>query len=109
MRSAWNWPKQMPWLVLASAVTAPYGGWIFDLTILILPIFAVLATLAQTQQKLPVTLYILGMLMLSWSALRIQGLADSLWHSPGVLVLSLIMIWWARHAHAQGVSSPVPS
>ena len=37
-KNSWNWYEQMPWIVLVSFVTAPYGAWHFDLVILLLPI-----------------------------------------------------------------------
>jgi Glycosyltransferase family 87 len=36
--TTWNWIDQLPWLVLVSFVTAPYGAWHFDLVLLLLPI-----------------------------------------------------------------------
>lgn len=34
----WDWAETVPWLVLVSFVTAPYGAWHFDLVLLLLPI-----------------------------------------------------------------------
>lgn len=34
----WDWAEVLPWLVLVSFVTAPYGAWHFDLVLLLLPI-----------------------------------------------------------------------
>ncbi|MEO2088280.1 MAG: glycosyltransferase 87 family protein, partial [Gemmataceae bacterium] len=34
----WEWVEVLPWLVLVSFVTAPYGAWHFDLVLLLLPV-----------------------------------------------------------------------
>src|SRR5262249_13814849 len=35
---SWDWIAQAPALLLASFLTAPYGGWPFDLVVLLLPV-----------------------------------------------------------------------
>jgi hypothetical protein len=35
---AWDWGEQLPWLVVVSFVTAPYGAWHFDLVLLLVPL-----------------------------------------------------------------------
>jgi hypothetical protein len=46
-RGAWDWSEQLPPLLLASALTAAYGAWLFDLVILLVPIVAVAAPLSR--------------------------------------------------------------
>jgi hypothetical protein len=43
----WDWSAQLPWVVWASVLTTPYGGWIFDLTVLLVPVIAVAAGLTR--------------------------------------------------------------
>lgn len=58
-RDRWDWLERMPALVTASVLTAAYG-WIFDQTVLIVPIIALCALRAQNERKISradVTLY----------------------------------------------------
>lgn len=34
----WDWGDQLPWLLLVSFVTSPYGAWHFDLVLLLVPL-----------------------------------------------------------------------
>lgn len=34
-RKRWDWPTAIPWLVLASMASSPYGAWTFDLVLLL--------------------------------------------------------------------------
>ncbi len=36
----WEWREQLPWAVLVSCLYAPYGGWMFDLVVLLVPVVA---------------------------------------------------------------------
>lgn len=40
-RHCWDWPDQLPVLILAGLVAAPYGAWVYDLTVLLVPLAAV--------------------------------------------------------------------
>ena len=50
-RLDWNWTEQMPVLVTASVLTAAYG-WIFDQTILVIPIIALAAATSRERSRL---------------------------------------------------------
>lgn len=56
-RRSWNWTEQTPWLIFVSFVTAPYGAWPYDLTLLVLPFVAV------ASQRLSVPLIAFYMLL----------------------------------------------
>ena len=36
--ASWNWPRALPLVVVISVLTTPYGGWIFDLPVLLVPV-----------------------------------------------------------------------
>jgi len=36
----WDWPARLPLVVLVSLLAAPYGAWVFDLVLLLLPVTA---------------------------------------------------------------------
>ncbi len=91
-RRTWNWLREMPMLVLLSAVFAPYGGWIFDMTILLMPVFAAMRTMMNHTGSKPLEQMLILALtviffILSYTALKIHGLADSLWHAPLIAML----------------------
>jgi hypothetical protein len=45
--AAWDWAGAVPWLVLGSVLAAPYGAWLYDLVLLVIPILAVAARLTR--------------------------------------------------------------
>jgi hypothetical protein len=44
-RCRWDWKEQMPLLLLVSVLTAAYGGWPFDLVLLLVPVVQIAARL----------------------------------------------------------------
>jgi hypothetical protein len=46
-RATWDWSIELPRLVLAGLIAAPYGAWPYDQLVLLIPIAAVLAHLAR--------------------------------------------------------------
>ena len=46
----WNWPCALPLVVAVSLLTTPYGGWIFDLPVLLVPVIWVAAELAREKR-----------------------------------------------------------
>jgi Glycosyltransferase family 87 len=42
-RNRWEWQEQMPWLLLVSVLTTAYGGWPFDLVLLLVPVMQIAA------------------------------------------------------------------
>jgi hypothetical protein len=46
-RDHWNWPEQLPLLILVSLLTTPYGAWPFDLVVLLVPVIEIAARAGQ--------------------------------------------------------------
>jgi hypothetical protein len=46
-RRAWDIVRELPWLIAASLFVTAYGGWSFDLVLLLVPILAVGAALVR--------------------------------------------------------------
>jgi hypothetical protein len=46
-RQDWDWTHEMPWLVILSCLLTSYGGWPFDLVVLLIPILAEAARLVR--------------------------------------------------------------
>ena len=51
--AAWDWPRELPRVVWVSVLATPYGGWIFDLTVLLVPVVAVAAVLLGPRASCP--------------------------------------------------------
>lgn len=64
-RRAWDWTVETPRLVFASVLAAPYGAWMFDLTVLLVPVVAMFARLARAPRLVPVTAAVGAYLLLS--------------------------------------------
>ncbi len=76
-----DWRNALPWIVLLSCLVAPYGGWIFDLTVLVLPVLALLSIPRDPRATL------LALALISWFGFRIVGLAEPIWFTPAVAVV----------------------
>jgi hypothetical protein len=50
-RKSWDWRRQMPGLVLISCLLTSYGGWAFDLVVLLVPIVALAALLVRIPRR----------------------------------------------------------
>ncbi|MFO0851060.1 MAG: glycosyltransferase family 87 protein [Gemmataceae bacterium] len=99
----WDWAAALPWLVYGSALATPYGGWIFDLTVLLIPLTRTAARLARHPQMIPATIAVAGLLLVSLATLFVPavaqqefgfqyGLHHHVWLTPAVLGLDLLVI-----------------
>ena len=92
---AWQWKRrldwrvQLPWLVLASALVAPYGGWMFDLTVLLVPAVAAIVLITATHRSLPILASVSALGLLSLFGFLIRGLEAPIWFAP------LFALWFA--------------
>ncbi len=43
----WDWRRDAPWLVLGSVLVPPYGSWVYDLVLLVVPVLAAAVWLAD--------------------------------------------------------------
>lgn len=60
-RGAWDWSVELPRLVLAGLIAAPYGAWAYDQIVLLVPVAAALAHLTRRGTR-PQTLVAAGVL-----------------------------------------------
>ncbi len=56
-RDAWDWRERLPILLLASMVTAPYGAWLFDLVVLLVPVLQRGAEVRRDNWQLPLGVF----------------------------------------------------
>ncbi len=83
-RRTWDWRAELPRLVLASAVLAPYGGWMFDLTVLLVPVVAGGLAVAKSEVGLVRMGFAAGFAALFLGGIRLQKLHEFVWFAPAV-------------------------
>ncbi|MFO0799288.1 MAG: glycosyltransferase family 87 protein [Gemmataceae bacterium] len=83
----WDWPAALPWAVWASVLATAYGGWVFDLVVLLVPVVAVAARLAAESRPTALALFTLGQLGVTTVSLAWAGsLPGFFWVAPVVLL-----------------------
>lgn len=98
----WDWPADLPALVVVSALASPYGAWVFDLTVLLVPVTAALARLTAGGRPVPVAACCAALALLSLATVAVPGVGESgpggleqfVWVTPAVAGWCLV----ARHA-----------
>lgn len=88
-RNRWNWTERMPALITASLLTSPWG-WLFDQTLLAVPIIAVAAHHARKDGRLS------GKLVVLYTVLNIVlllgAVVSSPWaYFPGPIVMAVLL------------------
>lgn len=91
---SWNWPEQMPMLLLVSFVTASYGAWPFDLVILLPAVIHVGAGLSRNAGRPSFLLPLCAYAAINVGALVMNklGLTSDkfVWMAPSLLVAYLL-------------------
>ncbi len=110
-RRSWDWARVVPWLVLGSVLAAPYGGWLYDLVLLVIPVLAVAAKLAAPEVGGAARTVAVGCFAaVSGGVFAAVNLAPTVadirigWVAPAVLagvVLTTAAVRWTR---AEGVA-----
>jgi hypothetical protein len=85
----WDWARAMPVVVAVSVLTTPYGGWIFDLPVLLVPVVWCTARLARDPPALGV--FLAGQLGIVVASFATAGaLQNYWWVAPASLALCLL-------------------
>lgn len=102
-RSNWSWAEELPLLVTISVLTSAYG-WLFDQTLLALPVIAVAAEAAHRKGSLPRNLVVLYtalnlglMLAMPFPTLNLL---------PAPLLLLYLMLKYSKARNSRGEASP---
>lgn len=86
---AWDWPRAMPVVVALSVLTTPYGGWIFDLPVLLVPVVWCAARLAAHPPLF--ALFLAGQIAVNIISFATPGGLHAYgWVAPAVLALCLL-------------------
>ncbi len=99
-RNRWDWKEQLPLLLTVSVLTTAYGGWPFDLVLLLVPVVQVAARLengALRWRTLAISAHVLiGVIAVAQLALGIEYFWF-IWMCPMVLVLYVgYRLWLAK-------------
>jgi hypothetical protein len=111
-RGAWDWAEAVPWLVLGSVLAAPYGAWLYDLVLLVVPVLAAAVWVASPGVGRASRALAAGCFVaVSGGVFAAVNLAPhfadirSLWVTPTVLA-GLVPSWAARRP-VHGLVAPV--
>jgi hypothetical protein len=106
-RKAWDWSVELPRLVFASVLLAPYGAWIFDLTVLLVPVVAAWVRVLRRPRFVPVVFAAATHALLSLATVLAigcyprlfgepYGLYQMIWVAPAVLVWCVVVTLLSR-------------
>jgi hypothetical protein len=99
-RRDWNWKEQLPLLLSVSVLTTAYGGWPFDLVLLLLPLLHA-ATLAMKSGRTAMIMFA-AVLFAAINAVALTQLAMQveyfwfIWITPAVLAAYVVVRRFSR-------------
>jgi hypothetical protein len=89
-RQNWEWTEQMPLLLLVGVLTTAYGGWPFDLVVLLVPVIALAAELARTGSPTRCGVAIAVYVAINWLGLVLLSRGVEylgfIWMTPALLL-----------------------
>jgi hypothetical protein len=84
---AWDWARALPLVVAISVLTTPYGGWIFDLPVLLVPVVWCAARLTPPL----LAVFLAGQVAINVISFATPGgLHEYWWVAPAVLALCFL-------------------
>ncbi len=96
-RKEWDWIEQMPALVTASLLTSAWG-WLFDQTLLAVPIISLAAHYARKEERLPRNLVVIYTILNI--ALLLGAMVSSPWaYLPAPVLMAFLLF---RSPHHEG-------
>ena len=101
-RKSWNWSAELPAIIWVSVLTAPYGGWIFDLLVLLVPVIQAAVWLAHMGRPGSIRLFAACHLVLTAATFTfVRFLDDFWWVAPCSLLLYLAAWSTARRGRIE--------
>ncbi|MCS7021132.1 MAG: DUF2029 domain-containing protein [Gemmataceae bacterium] len=102
--SGWSWPETLPLVVAVSVLTTGYGGWIFDLPVLLVPVIAIAARLLRWGYGTAFFLVTIWQLSVTLTSLYFSATLHGFWWvAPAVLGPAVLLPFLGLQA---GSSSP---
>ena len=101
-RRSWDWAAELPLLVGVSVLTAAYGGWMFDLAVLLVPVMQAAARLANGGRAFTIRLFAACHVALTAATFAFMGPLDSyFWAAPVTLALCAVALFVEPVARAR--------
>ena len=87
----WDWTRALPLVVAVSLIVTPYGGWLFDLPVLLVPITWAAARLVAAGRFALAGAFVTGQFAVTLASLMrpAGGLHEYWWVAPAALALCL--------------------
>jgi hypothetical protein len=112
-RQQWDWRQQLPWLVVFSCLMTSYGGWPFDLVVLLIPILAEAARLVRASSRIRLAIGAGAFCTISGGALALHAVhvpqAAFLWMVPAVAFGVYVLGHVGAQARGLSASASVPA
>jgi hypothetical protein len=96
--AAWDWARALPLVVAVSFIVTPYGGWIFDLPVLLVPVVWAAARLIEQKRFATAAAFVTAQAALTAASFMWAGsspttsLQSFWWVAPAALVLCLAAV-----------------
>ncbi len=112
-RQTWSWGEQAPLVLMASFLTTAYGGWIFDVVVLLLPVLQAAVWVCQSRQPQTAVFAVASYLAIDGAALTMNLLDPDgqtitlpwyMWVAPAILFCYLILGWRIKLEERSGMS-----
>jgi hypothetical protein len=88
--AAWEWSRMLPPVVAVSLIATPYGGWIFDLPVLLVPAVWAAARLVGEKRFSLAAAFVCGQIAITAASFAWAGALHAYWWvAPLVLALCL--------------------
>ena len=90
VRTVWDWSRELPLVVAVSVLTTPYGGWVFDLPVLLVPVVWAAARLVTAKRWALAGALVMGQALVTAASFAWPGALHAYWWvAPAALVLCL--------------------
>ena len=90
----WDWSRALPVAVAISVLTTPYGGWIFDLPVLLVP---VTWCAARLRTHLLLSAFLAGQIAITVISFATPGALHEYWWVAPAVLLSCLLGYRFRH------------
>jgi hypothetical protein len=87
-RARWDWRAELPWLLFAGLIAAPYGAWEHDQLVLLIPVLAGFARLVRFGSPVQLAFGAVVVLAVNGLALATRESQQFIWVPPA------LMLWY---------------
>lgn len=94
----WEWTRTLPVVVVVSVLATPYGGWIFDLPVLLVPVVCAAARLCA--HKALFATFLAGQAAVTALSLAVPGGLHEYWWVAPVVISLCLLGFFARRSHS---------